>query len=627
MKSFPITATALATALLLSACGSENNNNHSNIMGIAAVGAPISGANVSAKCKNGLSYPATGTVSTGTNGAYTLVVPSTAFPCVVQSSGGNVTSGGSTRSAPTLHSVVASSANTRANITPLTDIITALTLKKGGNTTALESWFNSAAGSAELDTLASGLTATQNDLISALAAQGFDTGSLPAGFNAITGNIVPATATNPTGGDSYDKLLDALQDALGATAYSSFLTTLVNACTAASCGSSILEDQLPEATDPVEPEEPVSELGNDSGVTALIDGVRYTTKHIKSYTGAPLSIGTGYLDAGNDGETFRANISGIVGILNNTANCQNHGIPGVTLTLNGISYYGTPDQGGSCNVKTTSYDTSRIVVSFSGQLKRTVESYTAPEYINVTNGEFQYIVKTFSAGNGAPLVNASFEGATAGGYYQNNPLAISVGDFGWAGPWTNVNIVNANPALEVTPAGGSLLSGGSSAISWLGDHKLEKVFSGDVYVSFLIRWPQPQPGRGLVANRELALSNLAVYVGVRNGKFVASMGDTPDKKFVSDIDVVAGTTYHVVGRLRKTAGASDYNQMTLWVNPALNGEANPTGTATHSSQGTGAMRYMDKISLQSGGNNSPDPLVDRIRLSDTWDGLFEEAED
>lgn len=170
-----------------------------------------------------------------------------------------------------------------------------------------------------------------------------------------------------------------------------------------------------------------------------------------------------------------------------------------------------------------------------------------------------------------------------------------------------------------------MLSGGDVAISWLGEHKFAKVFSGDVYVSFLIRWPTPQPGKGLVANQILALSNLAAYVGVHNNKFVASMGDTTDKKFESAIDVVAGTTYHVVGRMKKTAGSGDYNEMTLWVNPARHGEASPTGTATHPTMGTGAMRYVDKLSLYNGGgNNSPDPVVDRIRLSDTWEGLFAE---
>lgn len=765
MKFLSPTSTALAAALLLTACGGSDNfsSGNTNLTGVAAVGAPIVGGSIKAQCKNGSTYPATGSVLTNNAGSYNMSVPASAYPCVVQSKGGTVGYGAALRTAPTLHSTVANSSNTRANITPLTDIITALTLKKGGNATALETWFDSAEGSAELDSLASGLSATQTDLITALAAQGFNTGSLPNPFN---GGLVASTTGSPNN-NPYDNLLDALQEALGATQYEDFLTALVNACDAASCDSDVLENVLPEApdepTDPTDPEEPTdpeapsnisvltafagtytvtgtatepssrgtatrahdrgtviinangnvdfdtgisftaaqinniydrrnicdlppqadrsacrihvnydnddsgrklelflaldkttvteiryqdgqggltraavggeepeepSVLGNDNGVTLLADGVRHTTTYIESYTGSPLSVGTGYLSAGRQTDEFRANISGIIATQGYSASCQNNGIPGVTVYLHGHAYDGTPNQGGSCTVTTASIDTTRILVNFSGQLKRTTESETAPEYINVTSGEFQYTVHTFEAGNGAALVNASFEDAAAGNYYSSNPLTLGVADFGWKdgvlSGGTTVKDVSANP-LQVTPAGGSLLSGGDRAITWFNENKLEKSFNGDLYVSLLMRWGTPGPGKGLIANNVLTLANQAVFVGIRNNKFMASIGDTVDKKFESAIDAEANTTYHVVGRLRKTEGSDNYNEITLWVNPARNGEANPLGSATNATFGTGAMRYVDKVGLNQSGNNVPDyPAVDRIRLSDTWEGLFDD---
>lgn len=115
-------------AALLAACGGDDASiagggsggpPTTTLTGTAAVGAPISGATISAKCKSGT---APAPVTTGANGGYGLVVPTTAFPCVIRSSGGTVVGGSTT--APTLHSFATTTGT--ANVTPLTDLALAL---------------------------------------------------------------------------------------------------------------------------------------------------------------------------------------------------------------------------------------------------------------------------------------------------------------------------------------------------------------------------------------------------------------------------------------------------------------------------------------------------------------------
>ncbi len=776
---------AVVLSLLLAACGGESNSPaaggggtgstpSTTLSGTVAVGAPVVGANISAKCKTG-SYPVSGILTTGSNGAYTgLVVPNTAFPCAIRSSGGTVNSA----PAPTLHSFSSSSSGTTANITPLTDLITALALNNGASQNDINTWFTSAAGSATLDQLASALSGAQSSLIDALIQKGNYGITLPTGFNPFISGIVPAIPP-ATNSDPYDNLLEALQAALADAGidYDALLASFL----ADPTGTALPDTKEPE--EPEEPEEPVEPgeglgftihaitertliisfhgelsetepagsdralvlhapgnwishtktngslesviqntlvgttttygvyatdaatstvptlgdhiyipahagftagaagsnkpiaivfpenvfirdamtslslswgrkttapaklevpqsnspvtwgtpagssgvLGTQSGVTVLVDGSRHTTTTISSYIGPPLSIGTGYLTAGKTGDAFQASISGISSQVGVPVSCKSTGIPGVSLTLDSLPYSGSPDQGGTCIVTTTTLvDTDRVLVSFEGLLKRTVPSTTAPEYIQVSSGEFQYVVQLFPPGNGQALVSASFEGASIGSFYSNNPLPISTDDFGWKDAWKNVTTANvsSNP-LQVTPAGGNLLNGGNVAVSSLGAHDLSSIFTGDVYVSFLLRWNTPTSG-GLLTSQVATLSNAAVYVGVVNGEFVASIGDDTSQKFkAAGLSVSAGTTYHVVGRLHKSAGSNHYDRLSLWVNPGLNDQDNPLGTASRASAGTGSLRYVDQFGLSTTGhNNNPLPLADRIRLSDTWAGLF-----
>lgn len=218
---------AVSLTVLLAACGSEEANlgtggggttppaSTTTISGVAAVGAAISGANISAKCRNSTNT-FTSAAPTTSNGSYGIVVPSNAFPCAIRSSGGTAAG----NPASTLHSFVPAGGGTTANITPLTDLITALALKNGASQNDINAWFNSAQGSTALNDLAASLNSAQPTLITALTTQGFTTTGLP---NPFTGSITPGSNTDP-----YDTLLEALQDALGSTPYATLLSNFVS---------------------------------------------------------------------------------------------------------------------------------------------------------------------------------------------------------------------------------------------------------------------------------------------------------------------------------------------------------------------------------------------------------------
>ncbi|MFD2752563.1 hypothetical protein [Comamonas terrae] len=120
-----LSLTAAACAVL-AACGgggsSDNNNGGgASVSGVAATGAPIRQGTVSLLCASGSAQ-----VKTDENGRWevTTLKPD-AFPCAIQVSGGGVT----------LHSI-AQQAGT-ANITPLTDLMTAAALGRAD----LSIWF------------------------------------------------------------------------------------------------------------------------------------------------------------------------------------------------------------------------------------------------------------------------------------------------------------------------------------------------------------------------------------------------------------------------------------------------------------------------------------------------------
>ena len=99
---------ALGTATLLAACGSSNNPDNQYITGLAATGAALASATVTAKCSGGPSVSGT----TGADGTFSLELKDNqSAPCLLQVVKGTVT----------LHGFAA--APGRINVTPLTDLV------------------------------------------------------------------------------------------------------------------------------------------------------------------------------------------------------------------------------------------------------------------------------------------------------------------------------------------------------------------------------------------------------------------------------------------------------------------------------------------------------------------------
>lgn len=175
-----------AMGLVLAACGGGGNGGSSTapgLSGLAAIGAGIANATVSAKCASGT--PLSG--STDANGSYTLALDGRSLPCMVQVSGGTP--------AVTLHSFAQAAG--RVNITPVTELIVAKAL--GSNPATTFAGYAPSNGTS----LEAGLSAAQTYVASQLSA--------------ITGaSIADPLAGAFAVGDADDKILDALANALSA---------------------------------------------------------------------------------------------------------------------------------------------------------------------------------------------------------------------------------------------------------------------------------------------------------------------------------------------------------------------------------------------------------------------------
>ncbi|HEY7884084.1 MAG TPA: hypothetical protein VIC08_03955 [Cellvibrionaceae bacterium] len=199
--------------MLLAACGSDDNdNNHSSssvastsssssveasssvssssssialtaMNGLAAVGAAISNATVTAKCADGSSF--TTAVMTNNQGAFSGSVTTGALPCALKVSGGTPD--------VTLHSYTSSGG--RVNITPFTDLVLANATNR-----LPQQWFTDPDWTVVTDHI----DAATGELKTALEEAGYD---LP------DGDFLPFTESFAIG-DEWDQVLDDLQLAI-----------------------------------------------------------------------------------------------------------------------------------------------------------------------------------------------------------------------------------------------------------------------------------------------------------------------------------------------------------------------------------------------------------------------------
>ena len=176
--------------------------------GTAATGLAIAGATVTGKCKVG-----TGTATTLADGTFSLVVKDGQLPCLLQ-----ITNPADGTKMHTVASGAGSSAI--ANITPLTEMVTSRVLGKEPN--VFFAVFDATVAAKKVTTAS--IQAAQTD-VGLLLTGTVDTAAIT---DFISAPLKAATKANITGGNSYDKLLDALKLKLSSAQMGTLSTALAN---------------------------------------------------------------------------------------------------------------------------------------------------------------------------------------------------------------------------------------------------------------------------------------------------------------------------------------------------------------------------------------------------------------
>lgn len=224
-------ALAALAAAALCACGGGGGDASTtpgtpavlHVSGIAATGAALTGATVTAKCATGAQ---TGT--TASDGSYDLAITDGALPCVLEASNASTT----------LHSLASGSGTSAtANITPVTELVVAQL--SGQDPAAF--FAATSAGSATLGTTvtASAVDAASQAVVQTLGAAGLDTSAIG---NPVTGTLVAGS------GAGYDGVLDTLATTLASSGSTlATLTTTVAATSPASTTASSTSTSSSEA--------------------------------------------------------------------------------------------------------------------------------------------------------------------------------------------------------------------------------------------------------------------------------------------------------------------------------------------------------------------------------------------
>jgi len=162
-----------------------------SLSGTAATGLALSGASIDAVCSNG----ATGSATSGTDGAYTLSIASAVQPCILKATDSS--------SGETYYSVAASGTTT-ANITPLSHLVVTNALGSDPSSS-----FNaSTASGISSTTLATAVTSVQSSMSSL--------GISISGINPLTTTLTAALSDSGLSTDSQDKAIDQLMATMSA---------------------------------------------------------------------------------------------------------------------------------------------------------------------------------------------------------------------------------------------------------------------------------------------------------------------------------------------------------------------------------------------------------------------------
>lgn len=232
-----VTLAASAAAVLLAACGGGGGSNSETvgestpppaalkISGTAATGLALANSTVAVKCSTG-----SGTATTLSDGTYSLSITGGALPCVIQ------VTGEADGTSITLHSVTETSAGSTsvvANVTPLTEMIVAQltgtlpsnvfsTLESGGTVTVTKEQLNAAT-------------------VAVVTALKDATGIDLTAIDPFKSPLVAATATAPTQGNEYDKLLDTLNQSVPTEALPMIVNQIASAAASTTDGSNTTE--------------------------------------------------------------------------------------------------------------------------------------------------------------------------------------------------------------------------------------------------------------------------------------------------------------------------------------------------------------------------------------------------
>ncbi|MGK5041163.1 PKD domain-containing protein, partial [Janthinobacterium sp. GB1R12] len=207
-----ILATVLSSCMLV-ACGGGGGSSpvpvtptSLTVNGTAATGKAIAGATITAKCQTG-----TGDATTLADGSYSLAAAGGKLPCLLQ-----ITDPADGSKLHTL--VLGSGSAATANITPLTEMLTARVL--GSEPTVFFAAFDATIANNKVTTTA--VKAAQADVGTVLNGV-VDTSPL---VDFLATPLKAATQGNPAGGDAQDRLLDALRVKINAARLTQVVTAL-----------------------------------------------------------------------------------------------------------------------------------------------------------------------------------------------------------------------------------------------------------------------------------------------------------------------------------------------------------------------------------------------------------------
>ena len=215
-------ASLVASLLVLPSCGGGGGGGGSSggsitpagstLSGVAAVGTPIAGGNISVICAAGNPL-STITSNTGTGGAWQVTLSGQPLPCAVEVGGGNIGTATGPANTTSYHSIAIASGT--VNVTPLTDLIVA----NLAGTATPSIWF------AGLSANPTSLTAINQTQVTAALAK---LSTALSGLAPLSANNPITTAFTPTSGNVSDDMLTALATAMTNTGVT-YMSLLSNA--------------------------------------------------------------------------------------------------------------------------------------------------------------------------------------------------------------------------------------------------------------------------------------------------------------------------------------------------------------------------------------------------------------